>query len=149
MLDWALHFIIIFIFNQGSVDIMVSFLSLFCDLMYLCVWLVNLLLLAPDDDPLTIETCSTFFIFLSIHIFKRWCVRRSYCPLPSALVLGDNHNAVQCLRGSSEYILFSSIYFSTWQTTMHTYFIAYFEKIKVGLSNNQSAACVSVCYVPH
>jgi hypothetical protein len=36
---------------------MVSFLSLICDLMYLCIWVVNLLLLEPDDDPLRVETC--------------------------------------------------------------------------------------------
>jgi hypothetical protein len=34
--------------------------------MYLCIWVVNLLLLAPDDDPLRVETCSTIFILIYI-----------------------------------------------------------------------------------
>jgi hypothetical protein len=38
--------------------------------------------LTPDDDPLRVETCSAFFIFILIYIFKCWCVRRSYCLLP-------------------------------------------------------------------
>jgi hypothetical protein len=47
--------------------------------MYLCIVVVNVLLLEPYDDPLSVETC----VFISIYIFKCRCVRRSYCLLPS------------------------------------------------------------------
>jgi hypothetical protein len=40
----------------------------------------HLSVLAPDDGPLRVETCSAFFIL--IYIFKCWCVRRSNCLLP-------------------------------------------------------------------
>jgi hypothetical protein len=34
-----------------------------------------------DDDPLRVETCSAFFVFILIYIFKCWCVGWS-CLLP-------------------------------------------------------------------
>jgi hypothetical protein len=72
ILDWASHFIIIF--NSILVFIMVSFLSLFRVLMYLCIWVVvNLLLSAPDDDPLGVKTCSAFF-YIYIYIWQSYCV---------------------------------------------------------------------------
>jgi hypothetical protein len=86
-----------FIFNEVSIYIMVSFLSLFCDMMYLCTWVVNLLLLAPDDDTLRVETCSAFLYFYQYTFFKRWYVRQSYRPLsfdlpPQDAFLQDIHN---------------------------------------------------------
>jgi hypothetical protein len=64
---------------EPSFSLYISFLSLFRDLMYLCIRVVNLLLLAPDDDPLRVETCSAFYIYINIYFFKCWRVRRSYC----------------------------------------------------------------------
>jgi hypothetical protein len=60
-------------FNPVLVFTMISFLSLFRVLMYLCIWVVNLLLSALDDDPLRVESCSAFlylykYTFLSVGV---------------------------------------------------------------------------------
>jgi hypothetical protein len=93
-----------FYFNPVSVCIMVSFLSLFCYLMYLCIWVVNLLLLAPDDEFLRVETCAFFYICILMFIFKCLCLRRGYC------LLQFDNGLVKLLRIQSVNILWAWSY---------------------------------------
>jgi hypothetical protein len=86
-------FLLLFYFNPVSVYIMVSLLSLVCERMDICICVVNLLLLAPDDDPLRSKHVVCFYN--NIH-YNCWCVRRSYCLLPFDLSPQD-----ACLQKSA------------------------------------------------